>query len=265
MIITSWLSLHILVRDAFSQDLTTHDCPTCLAHIRPPAPQEKSFALPASQTPFLGQFCPRVFPHFRHFSQKSALKWLQIRALLWAYRARESARMQAHLRGRAHLSRSTRSATYLPNSPHLRAHTQASIYVCSYASKSESTMIHVYPPPESSGSRQVIAHICKHNMSWSLRLSFLWKLSPARIWMSSVYICLLFTLFVLPEGCQIVFILLSMMLKRYCSGVDSLFLIYSKCEYSVWEPIQSCPAPFLSSHSCSLPVSYRWRIINVNL
>ena len=34
----------------------------------------------------LGQFCPRVFGDFRHFSQKSALKVPQIRALLWAYR-----------------------------------------------------------------------------------------------------------------------------------------------------------------------------------
>jgi hypothetical protein len=40
----------------------------------PPSRQESS------------RFCPRVFGHFRHFSQKSALKWPQIHALLWAYR-----------------------------------------------------------------------------------------------------------------------------------------------------------------------------------
>ena len=32
------------------------------------------------------RFCPRVFGQNRHFSQKSALYWPQIRALLWAYR-----------------------------------------------------------------------------------------------------------------------------------------------------------------------------------
>ena len=31
------------------------------------------------------RFCPRVFCYFRHFSQKSALKWPKFRALLWAY------------------------------------------------------------------------------------------------------------------------------------------------------------------------------------
>ena len=35
------------------------------------------------------RFCPRVFGHFRHFSQKSALKRAQIRAPDWTYVARE--------------------------------------------------------------------------------------------------------------------------------------------------------------------------------
>ena len=42
----------------------------------------------------LSRFCPRVFAQNRHFSQKSVLNRPKIRALLWAYRARESAQMQ---------------------------------------------------------------------------------------------------------------------------------------------------------------------------
>ena len=62
--------------------------------LRPPAPQEKkqSFSRVADTASFSpdrqesSRFCPRVFAPKGHFSQKSALKQAQIRALLWAYR-----------------------------------------------------------------------------------------------------------------------------------------------------------------------------------
>jgi hypothetical protein len=58
-------------------------------------PREAKLLL--SSSPFSDRFCPRVFGQNRHFSQKSALYWPQIRALLWAYRGPESARMQARV------------------------------------------------------------------------------------------------------------------------------------------------------------------------
>ena len=91
-------------------------------HVLPPAPQEQSFALtrrrqskqqpiqPPPRRSESSRFCPRVFSNFRYFSQKSALKREKIRALLWAYRARESSQMQvperAHICAHTALERS---------------------------------------------------------------------------------------------------------------------------------------------------------------
>jgi hypothetical protein len=83
-------------------------CATCLGacdyHLRPPAPQEQNLrfsrvadtAHPSPDRQESSRFCPRVLPHFRHFSQKSALKWVQIRAPDWTYAGPGELRMQAH-------------------------------------------------------------------------------------------------------------------------------------------------------------------------
>ena len=113
-------------------------------HVLPPAPQEQSFALtrrrqskqqpiqPPPRRSESSRFCPRVFSNFRYFSQKSALKREKIRALLWAYRARESSQMQVP--GRAHIR-----ATYMPwsNATISASPRSAGTELCSHASQTQ--------------------------------------------------------------------------------------------------------------------------------
>ena len=81
----------------------------------------------------LGQFCPRVFPQNRHFSQKSALKVSEIHALLWAYRGPRERKdeasshdMSAHMPRWAHTGSSTlptrKQLPIYDESSHMRTH-----------------------------------------------------------------------------------------------------------------------------------------------
>ena len=66
-----------IVNCLWHRDLTdtelAHLQHVCLMSTAPLSRQESS------------RFCPRVFGHFRYFSQKSALKWPEIRAPDWTY------------------------------------------------------------------------------------------------------------------------------------------------------------------------------------
>ena len=57
----------------------------------PPLRRNRACSPPRRKESF--RFCPRVLANFRHFSQKSALKRAQIRAVDWAYRGPEGSRM----------------------------------------------------------------------------------------------------------------------------------------------------------------------------